>query len=95
MPIFLSSYENNILKVSHEKFLFMRYAYVRNMKRLFRNIHKQYNMLEIGLLFKKFTNFTGKQLGNSLRLRMRNCHGIASILAQTYRKIFKSALVYL
>ena len=29
-------------------------------KSLFKNIQKQWNMLKISLLFKKFTNFTGK-----------------------------------
>ena len=38
----------------------MSYAHPRYMKRLFINIQKQKNMLKISLLFKKFTNFTGK-----------------------------------
>ena len=33
--------------------------------RMFTNIPKQQNMLKITLLFRKFTNFTGKQLENS------------------------------
>ena len=33
----------------------MRYADVRHVKSLFTNIQKQYNMLKISLLFKKFT----------------------------------------
>ena len=38
----------------------MRYAHVRYVISLFTNIQKQWNMLKISLLFKKFTNFTGK-----------------------------------
>ena len=36
-----------------------------NVKSLFANIQKQYYMLKISLLFKKFTNSTGKKLENS------------------------------
>ena len=35
------------------------------MKCLFRNIHKQWNMLESSLRFKKYTNFMVKQFENS------------------------------
>ena len=38
----------------------MRYAHKKYVKSLFTNIQKQYNMLKISLLFKKFKNFTGK-----------------------------------
>ena len=56
-----SSYENNVLKISHENtFYFLRYALVRYVKCLFTNIQKQQNMLKISLLFKKFTNVMGK-----------------------------------
>ena len=53
-------------------------------------------MLKISLLFKNFTNFTGKKLENSLDLEGE----IFRLLflyehKQTYREIFKSALVYL
>ena len=44
-------------------FYFLRYAHVRYVKSLFANIQsklKIQNMLKISLLFKKFTNFTGK-----------------------------------
>ena len=41
-------------------FYFLRYAQVRYVKSLFTNIQKQWNMLKISLLFKKFTYFTGK-----------------------------------
>ena len=38
---------------------------MRYVKSLFTNNQKEKNMLKISLLFKKFTNFTGKQLENS------------------------------
>ena len=61
LPISLSSFENNMLKILHyNTFYFLRHAYVRYVKSLFTNIQKQYNMLKISLLFKKFKNFTGK-----------------------------------
>ena len=50
-----------MLKISHyNTFYFLRYAHVRYVKSLFTNIQKQWNMLKISLLFKKFTNCTGK-----------------------------------
>ena len=56
----MSSYENNMFKISYENTLFfLRYAHVRYVKSLFTNIQKQ-NMLKINLLFMKFTNFLGK-----------------------------------
>ena len=56
-----SSYENNILKVSHDNtFGFLRYPHVRYMKSLFINIQKQQNLLKVSLLSKKFANFTGR-----------------------------------
>ena len=65
LPISLPSYEN-MLKISHKKtFYFLRYAHVTYVKGLFRDIQKQWNMLKISLMFKKFTIFTGKQLENS------------------------------
>ena len=61
MPIPSSSYENSMLKISHEStFYFLRYVHVSLVKSLFTNIQKQQNMLKISLLFKKFTNSTGK-----------------------------------
>ena len=39
------------------------YVHVRYVKSLFTNIQNQQNMLKISLLFKKFSNFTGKGLG--------------------------------
>ena len=42
-------------------FYFLRYAQVRYIKSLFTNIQKQQNLLKISQLFKKFTNFTGKE----------------------------------
>ena len=48
-------------------------------------------MTKISLLFKEFTNFTGK----ILRLSMRNFQGIVFMGTQIYREIFKSALVHL
>ena len=39
---------------------FLRCAHVRHVKGLFTSIQKQQNMLKISLLFRKFTNFTGK-----------------------------------
>ena len=66
LPISSSSYENDILKNSYwNTFYFLRYAPVRSEKSLFINIQKQYNMLKISLLFKKFTNFKGKYLESS------------------------------
>ena len=58
----LFSEENNMLKISHyNTFYFLRYVRVRYAKRLFTNIQKQLeNKFKIRLLFKKFTNFTGK-----------------------------------
>ena len=58
----LFSEENNMLKISHyNTFYFLRYVHVRYVKRLFTNIQKQLeNKFKIRLLFKKFTNFTGK-----------------------------------
>ena len=56
-----------MLKTSHQyTFCFLRYAHVRCVKGLFINIQKQQNTLKISLLFKKFTNFIGKKLENSL-----------------------------
>ena len=55
---------------------------------------KQKIMLKISLTFKKTANFavfTRDLLG----LRMRNFQGMNFKLIQTYREIFKSALVYL
>ena len=43
----------------------MKYAHVRYEKSLFTNIQKQQNMLKTSLLFKKFTNYTGKLIKNS------------------------------
>ena len=64
--LYLSSYENNMLKISYQNtFYILRYEHLRYVKSLFTNIQKQYNMLKISLLFKKFTNFTGKQLEKS------------------------------
>ena len=48
-------------------------------------------MTKISLLFKEFTNFTGK----ILRLSMRNFQGIVFMGTQIYWEIFKSALVHL
>ena len=46
-------------KILHyNTFYFLRYAHVRYEKNLFANIQKQWNVLKISLLFKKFTNFT-------------------------------------
>ena len=54
-----SSYENNMLKISHlNTFYFLRYAHVKYVKSLFANIQKKY--IKMTLLFKKFTSFTGK-----------------------------------
>ena len=47
----------------------LRYAHVRYVKSLFTNIQKQQNMLKIGVLFKKNTNFTGEY---SKILRIQN-----------------------
>ena len=96
MSISSSSFKNNILKISHKNtYYFLRYAHGRYVKSLFTNIQKQWNMLKISLLFKEFTNFTGKYLENQLGLRMRNFQGIAFLWTQTYTEIFKSTLVYL
>ena len=35
-------------------------AHVRYVKNLFTNIHKQENILKIGLIFKRFINIMGK-----------------------------------
>ena len=66
---------------------------MRYVKSLFTNIQKQKNMLKINLLFKHFTNFTGT--GEFLVLIMLSFQGIVFTRTQTYREIFKSALVYL
>ena len=51
-------------------------------------------MLKISLLFKNLQTSRGIT-GEFLGLRMRNFPGIVFIRTQTYREIFKSALVYL
>ena len=52
--------------VLHYKIIyFLSYAHPIYMKCLFKNIHKQWNMLESSLRFKKNTNFTIKQFENS------------------------------
>ena len=54
------------LEVAHQNTIyFLRYVHMSYAKSLFTNIQKQQNMLKISLLFKKFINFTGKQLENS------------------------------
>ena len=59
-----------MLKISHlNTFYFLKYAHVRYVKSLFTHIPKQQNMLKISLLFKKFTNFMGKELENSQDLK--------------------------
>ena len=61
LPIFLSSYENNMLKILRDNtFYFLRYAHVKYVESLFTNIQKQQNVLKISLLFMKFTNFTAR-----------------------------------
>ena len=62
---------------------------MRYVKSLFTNTQKQWKMLKISLLFKKFTNLTREFLG------LRNFQGNVFISTQTYREIFKPALVYL
>ena len=53
-------------KDSHYKsFYVLWYAYVKYVKRLFTNIQKQRNKMEISLFFKRCTNFTDKKLKNS------------------------------
>ena len=52
-------------------------------------------MFNIGLPFKKFTNLNGQITREFLGVRMRNFQSIVFISRETYRKIFKSALVYL
>ena len=59
-------------------FFFLRYAPVKYVKDLFTNIQKQQNKLKISLLFKKFTNLTGKSR-EFLGLRMRNFQSIVFI----------------
>ena len=67
--ISLSSYENNMPKVSHcNTVYFVRYTHPRYMKCLFTNIQKQKNILKSSLLFKKNTSFKGKYLENSYDL---------------------------
>ena len=68
---------------------------MRYVKSLFTNIQKQYNMLKISLLFKKFKKLHGKITSEFLGLRMRNFQCFVFISTQTYKKIFKPALVYL
>ena len=59
-------------KTSHYNiFYILRYAHVRYVKCLFTNIQKQWNVLKINSLFKKFANFTGK-FANSIILKIRN-----------------------
>ena len=52
-------------------------------------------MLKISLLFKKFTKLFGRITQKLLGLGMRNSQAIDFVRTQTYREIFKSALVYL
>ena len=52
-------------------------------------------MLKISLLFKKFTKLFGQITQKLLGLGMRNSQAIDFVRTQTYREIFKSALVYL
>ena len=76
-------------------FIWKQYVEDFTLKHLLRfEIRTRKNMLKISLLFKKFTNFTGITREFS-GLRMWNCQGIIFISTQTYREIFKSALVYL
>ena len=49
-------------------------------------------MLKNSLLFKKRHGHITREI---LRIRMRDFQGTAFISTQTYREIFKSALVYL
>ena len=51
-------------------------------------------MLKISLLFRKYTKFLGKTR-EFLGLRSRNFQGVIFLWTQTYREIFKSALLYL
>ena len=54
-------------RISHlNTYYCLRYVYVRYVNSLFTDIQKYKNMFKISLLFKKFINFTGKQLKNSL-----------------------------
>ena len=54
LSISTSSHENSTSK-----------THVIYVESLFTNIRKQYNMVKISLLFRKFANFTCKQLDNS------------------------------
>ena len=66
LPRSSSWLENNMPKDSHYKsFYVLWYAYVKYVKRLFTNIQKQRNKMEISLFFKRCTNFTDKKLKNS------------------------------
>ena len=52
-------------------------------------------MLQISLLFKKFTKLHGQISREFLGLRIQNFQGIVFTQTETYGEIFKSALVYL
>ena len=88
-----------ILKISHENtFYFLRYVHVRYIKSMLRNIQKQQNLLEISLIFTKFTNFTGKQLVNS---QDQECEIFKVLFLYEHKNLrrsaseIKSALMYL
>ena len=61
---------------------------------LFTKIQKQYNMLKISLFFKDTYKLHGQITPEILGLRMRKFRCIVFIWTQTYREIFKPALVY-
>ena len=52
-------------------------------------------MLKISLFFKEIYTLHVQITREFFGLRMRNFQGIAFLRTQTYREIFKSALVYL
>ena len=67
---------------------------MRYVKSLFTNIQNN-SMLKISLLLKKFTRLHGQITQELLGLGKRNSQGIDFVGTQTYREIFKSALVCL
>ena len=68
-----------MLKISHPNtFYFLSYTHVRYVKCLFTNIQKQQSIVEISLLFKKFTNFTVND-SRILRFRIQKFQGIVFI----------------
>ena len=78
----------------------MRYAHVRYDRSLFTNIHVYKDSETIEYVknkptFEEIFKFYGQITRQVFGIRMRTCNVIVFIWTQTYRDIFKSALVSL